>query len=50
METKTRPRLNHTEDGTVSVRGGILDQPAATAAKGDLPKLSDRPAELPKDN
>ena len=49
METKTRPRLNHAEDGTVSVRGGILDQPAATAVKGDLPKLSDRPADLPKD-
>ncbi len=50
METKTRPRLTHTADGTVAVRGGILDQPAATAAQGKVPKLSDRPAEMPKDN
>lgn len=50
METKTRPRLIHANDGTVAVRGGILDQPASTAAKGDLPKLSDRPADVPKDN
>lgn len=50
METKTRPRLIHAADGTVAVRGGILDQPAATAAHDKVPKLSERPAELPKDN
>ena len=50
METKTRPRLVHGSDGTVAVRGGMLDQPAAAAVHGDVPKLSDRPEEIPKDN
>jgi len=50
MESKSRPRLFHGEDGSVAVRGGILDQPAAEAARSNLPKLSDRPTEIPKDN
>lgn len=50
METKTRPRLFHADDGTVAVRGGMLDQPAAAAVHGNVPKLSDRPEEIPKDN
>lgn len=50
METKTRPRLTHAADGTVAVRGGILDQPAAAAVHNKVPKLSARPAEMPKDN
>ena len=50
METKTRPRLLHAPDGDVSVRGGMLDQPAALSAHGKVPKLSERPAEIPKDD
>lgn len=45
-ETKSRPRLIHTADGSVTVHGGVLDAPAATAAAAaaqTIPKLSDRP-------
>jgi hypothetical protein len=48
METKARPRLAHASDGGVTVRGGTLETPAAEAARNAAPKLSDRPAELPK--
>jgi hypothetical protein len=48
METKTRPRLVHVEDGKVAVRGGIIETPATQTARDSLPKLSDRPAQLPK--
>jgi hypothetical protein len=35
----------------VAVRGGMLDQPAAASvARPNVPKLSDRPAELPKED
>jgi len=50
METKTRPRLFHTAEGTVAVRGGMLETPAAQSARNLLPKLSDRPPEMPKDD
>jgi hypothetical protein len=51
METKSRPKLVHTPEGNVAVRGGMLDQPAAaSAARSNAPKLSDRPAELPKED
>src|SRR6266852_5126756 len=51
METKTRPRLFHTTEGTVAVRGGMLETPAAqSAARESLPKLSERPPEMPKDD
>ena len=51
METKSRPQLVHTGEGNVAVRGGMLDQPApASAARADVPKLSDRPAEVPKED
>jgi hypothetical protein len=51
METKSRPRLVHTPTGNVAVRGGMLDQPAAaSAARPNVPKLSDRPLELPKED
>jgi hypothetical protein len=50
METKTRPRLLHGPDGAVAVHGGMLDQPAAASAHDKVPKLSDRPAEIPKDD
>src|SRR5438309_3358076 len=50
METKTRPRLFHTTEGTVAVRGGMLETPAAHSARDLLPKLSERPPEMPKDD
>src|SRR5438128_7629929 len=50
METKTRPRLFHTTEGTVAVRGGMLETPAAQSARDLLPKLSERPPEMPKDD
>ncbi|MDB6147530.1 MAG: hypothetical protein JWO45_1194 [Spartobacteria bacterium] len=51
IETKTRPRLIHSEDGAVTVRGGMAEAPAATqqASQEAAPKLSDRPGEVPKE-
>lgn len=49
METKTRPRLRHTPDGDVTVRGGAIETPAAASGRVLAPKLSERPAELPKE-
>ena len=46
-ETKTRPRLIHAADGEVMVRGGAIETPISQTAS--VPKLSDRPADLPKD-
>jgi hypothetical protein len=43
METKSRPRLVHGDDGTVAVRGGMLEAPIAAPASSAAPKLSDRP-------
>lgn len=45
LETKTRPRLRQTPDGSVAVRGGVLDAPVADTKRGPAPKLSDRPRE-----
>jgi hypothetical protein len=50
METKTRPRLFHAADGAVAVRGGMLETPVAQSARNRAPKLSDRPAKMPKDD
>ena len=50
METKTRPRLFHVADGAVAMRGGLLETPAAQSARNRAPKLSDRPAKIPKDD
>ena len=44
METKTRPRLRHTPDGAIAVRGGKLEEPTPPA------RLSARPPDLPADN
>jgi hypothetical protein len=49
METKTRPRLFRAAEGAVAVRGGMLETPAAQSARNHAPKLSDRPAKIPKD-
>jgi hypothetical protein len=46
METKSRPRLVHSSNGEVAVRGGTLETPAQTS-RGTAPKLSDRPPGLP---
>ena len=50
IETKTRPRLFHAADGAVAVRGGMIETPAAPSARNRAPKLSDRPAKMPKDD
>jgi hypothetical protein len=50
METKTRPRLVHLDDGKVAVRGGMIETPATQTARDSLPKLSDRPANMPKED
>ena len=49
METKTRPRLRHAANGTVLVMGGTVEAPVAPTA-GSVPKLSERPPEMPKEN
>jgi hypothetical protein len=43
LETKTRPRLRHTPDGTIAVSGGMLDVPIAESKRSPAPKLSERP-------
>jgi hypothetical protein len=48
METKARPRLAHTTNGEVAVRGGTIESPAAEGSRGTAPKLSARPPEPPK--
>jgi hypothetical protein len=50
METKTRPRLVHAEDGEVAVRGGMIETPVTQTARDSVPKLSERPTGIPKDN
>jgi len=42
METKTRPRLLHSANGEVAVRGGVIEGPARNSAS-KVPKLSARP-------
>lgn len=43
LETKTRPHLQQVADGSVAVRGGMLDAPTRSAQK-PASKLSDRPS------
>jgi hypothetical protein len=43
LETKTRPRLRHTSDGSIAVSGGMLDVPIAQSKRSPAPKLSERP-------
>jgi hypothetical protein len=47
METKTRPRLVHSANGEVAVRGGVAETPAQSS-RSTAPKLSARPPDLPK--
>jgi hypothetical protein len=49
METKTRPRLVHSANGEVAVRGGVAETPAQNS-RSTAPKLSARPPGLPKDD
>jgi hypothetical protein len=49
METKSRPRLVHSGNGEVAVRGGMIETPAQTS-RSTAPKLSDRPPGLPKED
>ena len=48
-ETKTRPRLVHSDDGMIKVAGGMMDTPLTQAAREAAPKLSARPPNPPKD-
>ena len=50
LETKTRPRLRHTSDGSIAVNGGMLDVSSADSKRGPAPKLSDRPPANPADD
>ncbi|HYY14782.1 MAG TPA: hypothetical protein VE758_10160 [Chthoniobacterales bacterium] len=50
LETKTKPRLIHLDDGKIAVRGGMIETPTAQTARDSLPKLSDRPAAKPKED
>jgi len=49
-ETKTRPRLVHSEDGVVKISGGMMDTPLTQTTRENAPKLSARPPNAPKDN
>ncbi|HKP04240.1 MAG TPA: hypothetical protein VJU77_12880 [Chthoniobacterales bacterium] len=43
LETKSRPRLRHTADGVIAVRGGMLYVPVAESKRSPAPKVSNRP-------
>lgn len=47
-ETKSRPRLVHSDDGVIKVAGGMMDTPVTQAAREAAPKLSARPPNPPK--
>jgi hypothetical protein len=49
-ETKTRPRLVHTEDGVVKISGGMMDTPVTQATRDTAQKLSARPPNAPKND
>src|SRR3989440_6513055 len=48
-ETKTRPRLVHSEEGVVKIAGGMMDTPVTQETRETAPKLSARPPNAPKD-
>jgi hypothetical protein len=48
-ETKTRPRLVHSDDGVVKIAGGMMEAPVSQAARETAPRLSARPPNAPKD-
>ncbi|MGI8957368.1 MAG: hypothetical protein ACR2II_10710 [Chthoniobacterales bacterium] len=48
-QTRSSPKLRRTPEGMVAVSGGMLDAPVAPAVGRAVPKLSDRPADIPED-
>ena len=48
-ETKSRPRLVHSNDGVIKVAGGMMDAHLTQATHDTAPKLSSRPPNPPKD-
>ncbi len=48
-ETKSRPRLVHSNDGVIKVAGGMMDTPLTQATRDTAPKLSARPPNPSKD-
>jgi hypothetical protein len=49
METNSRPRLVHSGNGEIAVRGGMLEAPAQSS-RSKAPKLSARPPGPPKND
>ncbi|MBV9617947.1 MAG: hypothetical protein JO201_01940 [Verrucomicrobia bacterium] len=49
-ETKTRPRLVHSEDGMIRVAGEMIRKPVTQAARENASKLSAQPLSSPKDD
>jgi len=49
-ETKSRPRLVHSDDGMVKISGGMMNTPANQATRETAAKLSARPPNAPKDD
>ncbi|HEX4707335.1 MAG TPA: hypothetical protein VH229_06345, partial [Candidatus Udaeobacter sp.] len=49
MEAKSRPRLVHSGDGEVAVRGGIVEAPV-DKSRSTAPKLSGRPPGLSQED
>ena len=49
-ETKTRPRLVHSDEGVVKIAGGMMETPVTQATRDTAPKLSARPPNAPKDD
>ena len=49
-ETKSRPRLVQSDDGVIQVAGGMMDTTVTQAARTNAAKVSDRPANGPRDD
>jgi hypothetical protein len=47
-ETKTRPRLVHSEEGVVKVAGGMMDKAMTQETRETAPKLTAPPPDAPK--
>ena len=48
LEAKSRPRLSHSTEGQVVVKGGLSQEAPVAARAIPAPKLSDRPRDIPK--
>jgi hypothetical protein len=49
-ETKSRPRLVHSDDGVIKVAGGMMDTPVTKATGNQAAKLSASPSDAPKED